>query len=591
MELSAAQTTLIALVLGSFAMGAGAALFVLLKRRRHEDNDAATIDALRAENRELRAALDARATNEAAARGKTRFLATVSHEIRTPLNGILGLAELLSLTKLEAEQASYVEAIGDCARSLGRLIEDILDFSKIEAGKLELRREEFALTALVESVAELLAPRAHAKSLEIASFVSAKAPARLVGDEARLRQVLINLVGNAVNFTEKGGVGLSVETISPGVLRFAVEDTGPGVPGAAQKLIFEEFEQGDGATTRREGGTGLGLAISRRLIERMGGALELASSSPAGSTFAFTLPILGAKEIDPAPRLEGETALIVAASRFEGSYLARYLREAGAAAKVAGKDEALALLARDGARSFSLVFVDCGLGEAAVHAVAQAAPAAGGTRLFLMFSPLERHAFGEAALPKFDGWLVKPIRAATLLERLAPAKPRVSPVAPAEQEARLSGLSALIAEDNDINALIATRSLAALGAEPIRAEDGARAVELAVAAIAGERRRFDVILMDLFMPRLDGLEAARKIRAAEKEAQARRTPILVLTASALEEDARAAAEAGADAVLTKPVELDALAEMILSLRTKAQLSAETSASNGFAFRHKTFVRE
>jgi len=573
MELSPAQIYAWALalcVLALCALGAG----VAVRRRRRAGGDAATAEALRAEIGELRAALDARSAAEASARGKTRFLATVSHEIRTPLNGILGLAQLLALTRLEAEQASYVEAIGDCARSLGRLIEDILDFSKIEAGKLELRREEFALNTLVESAAELLAPRAHAKSLEVASFVSAKAPARLLGDEARLRQVLINLVGNAVNFTEKGGVGLSVEKSSAGMLRFAVEDTGPGVPEPARQLIFEEFEQGGGATARKEGGTGLGLAISRRLIAGMGGALELAASSPAGSIFAFTLPIVGAKDDDdPPPRLDGETALIVTASRFEGPYLARHLREAGAEAKIVAQDEALALLAQVGKLAYSLIFVDCGLGEAAVHAVAHAAREAAGARLFLMFSPLERHAFGQAALPNFDGWLVKPIRAATLLERLAPAKPQAAPVAAAAQDKRLSGLGALIAEDNEINALIAMRHLAALGAAPTRAEDGARAVELAVAAIAGERGRFDVILMDLFMPRVDGLEATRKIRAAEARAGAWRTPILVLTASALEEDARAARDAGADGVLTKPIDLESLAAKILALRAQAQLSA------------------
>jgi len=165
------------------------------------------------------------------------------------------------MTRLEAEQASYVESIGDCARSLAQLIDDILDFSKIEAGKLELRAEPFELAPLVESVVELLAPRAQGKALEIASFVAGESPRRMVGDAARLRQVLINLAGNAVNFTEKGGVGVRVGPSGAGVLRFEVEDTGPGVPAAAREAIFEEFEQGDGSATRRHGGTGLGLAI------------------------------------------------------------------------------------------------------------------------------------------------------------------------------------------------------------------------------------------------------------------------------------------------------------------------------------------
>jgi signal transduction histidine kinase/CheY-like chemotaxis protein len=558
----------LAFALGAFALGLGAALHI--SRKRGHAPAEAEIEALRDEIWELRAAAAARDKAEAASLAKSRFLATVSHEIRTPLNGILGLAQLLGMTRLEAEQASYVESIGDCARSLAQLIDDILDFSKIEAGKLELRAETFELTPLVESVVELLAPRAQGKALEIASSVSGECPRRVVGDAARLRQVLINLAGNAVNFTENGGVGVRVGPAGPGFLGFEVEDSGPGVPISAREAIFEEFEQGDASATRRHGGTGLGLAISRRLVEQMGGKLEIAATSARGTTFAFTLP--SSFETEDRAReksrpLAGQLALIVARTHFEAPFLAAYLLEAGAVAEIAeGEAEGLARLSGDRSPSFDAVIVDCGLGESATEALARAARAARAARVYLLFSPLERRAFGEAALHQFDGWLVKPVRAASLIERLAPAPRGESRAVSAAPDPVLAGLQVLLAEDNDINALIVMRHLGALGALVTRAEDGARVVEIAGAAIKGAATPFSVILMDLFMPRLDGLEATRRIRFEEARAGAKRTPILALTASALEEDARAAKAAGVDALLTKPVDFARLAEAILALR-------------------------
>ena len=556
-----------ALGFGVFAAGLGAALCIWRKRVHAESE--AEIESLRDEIWELRAAAAARDKAEAASLAKSRFLATVSHEIRTPLNGILGLAQLLGMTRLEAEQASYVESISDCARSLAQLIDDILDFSKIEAGKLELRAEPFELAPLVESVVELLAPRAQGKALEIASFVAGESPRRMVGDAARLRQVLINLAGNAVNFTEKGGVGVRVGPSGAGVLRFEVEDTGPGVPAAAREAIFEEFEQGDGSATRRHGGTGLGLAISRRLVEQMGGKLEIAGTSARGTTFAFSLPSpFETKERarEKSRPLASQLALIVARTHFEAPFLATYLREAGAGAEIAeGEAEGLARLWSGRSPGYNAVIVDCGLGESATEALARAARAARAGRVFLLFSPLERRAFGEAALHQFDGWLVKPVRAASLIERLAPAIRGAAPAASAAPEPVLAGLQVLLAEDNDINALIVTRHLGALGALVTRAENGARVVEIARAAIMGAATPFGVILMDLFMPQLDGLGATKRIRFDEARAGAKRTPILALTASALEEDARAAKAAGVDALLTKPVDFARLVEAIRAL--------------------------
>ena len=548
---------LVAGALGLFAAGLGAALSWRRARACARENA-----SLRAEISRLRAAAAEKDKAEAASRAKSRFLATVSHEIRTPLNGVLGLAHLLSMTPLAAEQASYVESIGDCARALAALIDDILDFSKIEAGKLELRAESFALAPLVEGVVELLAPRAQGKALEIASFVAPGAPARVTSDPARLRQVLINLVGNAVNFTRSGGVGLRVRPTGDGALRFEVMDTGPGVAPATQEAIFEEFEQGDASAARPHGGTGLGLAISRRLVRMMGGELALAESSPQGSIFAFTLPTLLEEDgRAPARPLAGRRALIIAATRFEAPFLARYLEAAGAQAEIA-RDEAegRARLAEKSARPFDAAIVDCALGQAATAGLAAAARAAGVSQLFLLFSPFERRAFGEAALQSFDGWLVKPVRAASLIDRLSLAAPK--PVVKAAPAPVLAGLRVLLAEDNEINALIAMRQLEALGARPIRAENGAAAVEIAGAAIARAQAGFDVIMMDLFMPGLDGLEATRRIRRAEALAGAAPTPIIAVTASALEEDRRAARDAGVDQIFTKPLDFTLLAQMI-----------------------------
>ncbi|KAF2992523.1 ATP-binding protein [Methylocystis sp. MJC1] len=542
-----------------------AAIFFAVRREKRSEIEA-ELERLRDEISELRAAAAAREKAEAASLAKSRFLATVSHEIRTPLNGVMGLAQLLAMTRLNAEQATYVEAIGDSSRALAQIIEDILDFSKIEAGKFDLRHETFALAPLIEGVVELLAPRAFAKGLEIASLVGKDAPRVIEGDPSRLRQVLVNLVGNAINFAERGGVGVRVARDGD-LLWFEVRDTGPGVPEAAREAIFEEFEQGDASATRRQGGTGLGLAISRRLMSLMGGALSLAQTSSDGSTFAFTLPIsVGAQEAPHKP-LAGLRVLIVGDSLFEAPFLAENLKSAGGVAEIAANSQAGLALVSQTRPMFDAIIVDCALGSESVAQLAAHAREAGIGRRFLLFSPLERRTFGEAALGDFDGWLVKPVRSASLVARLSRERADAPKPPAAEPVRALEGVRALIAEDNDINALILTRHLWMLGAEAMRARHGVEAVALAAAAIdGGAAGAYDVIIMDLFMPDLDGREATRQIREAEARARTPRTPILALTASAQEEDARAARAAGVDAFLTKPVDFAALAATIEELR-------------------------
>jgi signal transduction histidine kinase/CheY-like chemotaxis protein len=541
----------------------GAALWLRkLAARRRLAGDA-QLEALRDEIWELRAAAADRDRAQAASIAKSRFLATVSHEIRTPLNGILGLAQLLAMTPLNAEQASYIEAIRASSRSLAQLIDDILDFSKIEAGKFEILREPFLLAPVVEGAVELLAPRAQDKNLEIASLISPEAPERIMGDAARLRQVLINLVGNAVNFTQAGGVGVRVSLGVSNELLFEVADTGPGVPQQLRETIFEEFEQADASASRGTGGTGLGLAISRRIVERMGGRLNIAETSAKGTIFAFNLPLGSNSETAPENNSASRSTfladvrmLIVAGSVFEAPFVASILRAVGADVEIVADAERG--LARLGQEPFNAVIVDCALGEDATERLAEAAGRAQVGRIFLLFSPLERRAFGEAALRHYDGWLVKPVRANSLIERLslAPLQPQQTSLL--KPEPMLRDLRVLVAEDNDVNALIVSRHLENLGATVERADNGAKAAELAEAAIDGVGARCDVILMDLFMPLLDGFEATRRIRLNEARAHAPRTLILALTASAFEEDQRVARAAGVDAVLAKPIDLEAL---------------------------------
>ncbi|MDB5531794.1 MAG: Hybrid sensor histidine kinase/response regulator [Hyphomicrobiales bacterium] len=531
----------------------------------------AEFETLQDEIWKLKEAAAARHKAEAANEAKSRFLATVSHEIRTPLNGILGMADLLRHGPLAAEQRSYVDAIQSSGTALANLIEEILDFSRIEAGRLELVAEPFEIVPLVEGVAELLAPRAQDKGIGIATTVAEDVPRRLIGDAARLRQVLINLAGNAVKFTETGGVGIRVSHISGNRIGFSVADTGPGIAADQQTIVFEDFEQGDGSTTRRHGGSGLGLAISRRIIDHMGGDLRLQSTSSEGSVFAFEIDMAEApsdetQEVGPQapPPLWGRRVLVVGHSPFETSYLGERLAAAGAdTTRAETVEEALARLAQIPAPDVAIV--DCALGEDAAREIAAAARKAGVSRNLVLFSPFERRTLGQSTLAGFDGWLVKPVRSASLIARLSGTAtasiPMIATAAAAGQVAQ--NLSVLLVEDNEINALVARKHLERIGAKVTRASDGIEAVDIASRALRGDRAPFDVILMDVRMPGLDGTDAARWIRRLEREHGAKPMRMVALTANAFEEDKRACLEAGIDEFLTKPVDPERLAAAIV----------------------------
>jgi CheY-like chemotaxis protein len=547
-------------------------------RRRKADRPEPSLRALQ---RELASARKACAAARHADEAKALFLATMSHEIREPMNGVIGMARLLLETPLSEEQRSYVDAVHDAGQALLTIINDILDLSRMEAGRLELDCVEFDLHALLEKVVGILAPRARDKGLALVLEVPPEVPQMLRGDPGRLRQVLLNLLGNAVKFTAEGEVALLVRVLADRgdrtELGITVRDTGIGIPDHLRDRLFTPYAQADPSVPRLFGGSGLGLSICRRLVGLMGGDITLASRPGEGTAFDLNLVMAkaagaGAAPVPAAVGIAGSRLLIVDPNPMTGAMMQQHAANWGAATELVGHGgAALASLqeARRAGRGHDVALIDRSLPDMGGEELGRrikSDPELRATQLVMVTSSGLRGDAARVSRIGFAAYLPKPVTAAMLLDCLRQLRARdAAPqgrrgdaaliTAHSISERRFAPLRILIADDNPVNCRIAGLMLEKAGHQIDVVNDGAEAIE----AVRG--KAYDLILMDVQMPGVDGLEATRRIRALAPAQAA--VPVIAITANAMQGDDQRCFDAGMDDYITKPIDRARLLEKVV----------------------------
>jgi two-component system, sensor histidine kinase and response regulator len=553
-------------------------------RRRNADRPEASLRCLQ---RELASAREACAAARCADEAKTSFLATMSHEIREPMNGVIGMTRLLLETPLSEEQRSYVDAVHDAGQALLTIINEILDLSRMEAGRLELDFVEFDLRALLEKVIGILGPRAREKGLALVLEVTPEVPQALRGDPGRLRQILLNLLGNAVKFTSEGEVALMVRVVADHrdrtELGIAVRDTGPGIPEHLHDRLFNPYAQADPSVPRLFGGSGLGLSICRRLVGLMGGDIKLASRLGKGTTFDLNLVLAKGAAARAAPvssplGIAGSRLLIVDPNPTTGKLMQQHAANWGVETElVADGGAAVASLheARRDGREHDVALIDRSLPDMGGEELGRrikADPELRATQLVMVTSSGLRGDAARVSRIGFAAYLPKPVTATMLLDCLRQLRAEdcipqgrqgagALITAHSISERRPAPLRILLADDNPVNCRIAGLMLEKAGHQIDVVNDGAEAIE----AVRG--KSYDLVLMDVQMPGVDGLEATRRIRALATAQAA--IPVIAITANAMQGDDQRCFDAGMDDYITKPIDRARLLEKVVQWGQRA----------------------